>query len=193
LRSDRDPPYLKIRNRDIKISSILYFSNTIPVLSIVGKLALVWYLIKWVKKSKEATTQSIKKEVLKTKKMGTMKKIGQWVFTKMMTFLLVKVHLHMYARMVFVFVSFKGFQEALLYNKWLAWINLGEGLFDVIVVQWIELKIYDFLRVSKKKEQLLMLEFSNIKSILMINVFNPIYRKVNMANYIGFFNLVLFI
>lgn len=193
LPKDQNPPSLNIENRGIRISKVLYFSNTIPVISVVSKIALIWYLIKWFKKSKQANAESLENEIRDQESQSTIAKITDWMFIKFMSFLMVKVHIYMYSRLIFVFTSFEGFSDVMAYSPLLAYVNIFEGLFDLVVICGIELKIYDYLKHPKTKAQLLMLDLVNIKTILMIDIFKRDSKNRHSAIYLCLMNLHLFL
>lgn len=188
-----NPPLLRIRNREgIYVSKILYFSNTIPVVSFISKIALIWYLVKWFKKARKATLEDVRKEMIKLKTESCFETVLTYLFRKFMTFLIIKIHVYIYGRLVFIFAAFQGFNQVLEYNTAVGIINIFEGIFDFTVIVWIELKIYDFLVSKKSRIQLMMLDIADLKSILMIDVFYMKKDKTHSATYLCLVNICLF-
>lgn len=193
MKTGDNPPLLKIEQRTgIYISKIMYFSNTIPVVSFVSKVALIWYLVKWFKKSKKATLKDVRKEIIKVKNEGCIETILTYLFRKFMTFLIIKIHVYLYGRLIFIFAAFQGSKEVMEYNTAIGLINIFESLFDFTIVVWIELKIFDFLRTKRTRVQLMMLDISDLKSILMINVFHMKKDQTHSATYLCIVNICLF-
>lgn len=193
MNTGNNPPLLKIENRTgIYISKILYFSNTIPVVSFVSKIALIWYLVKWFKKAKTATLKDVRDEMINLKKESCFETVLTYLFRKFMTFLIIKIHVYIYGRLIFIFTAFQGFREVMKYNPTIGVINIFEAMFDFTVIVWIELKIYDFLVSKKSRVQLMMLDIADLKSILMIDIFHMKKDRTHSATYLCIVNICLF-
>lgn len=187
-----DPPKLKIKNRhDIYISRVLYFSNTIPIISIISKIGLLWYLVKVFRQLKTASITKISKIEQEKKNQGWCRKATDFIFRKIITFMIIKIHIDIYGRLVFIFAAFGGLREVMNYNKYLCFINIGEALLDFTVIVWVEIKIYTFLKGSKAV-QLLMLDVQKLKSVLMVNIFKMGKGNSHSAYYLCIQNLCIF-
>lgn len=188
-----DPPKLKVKNRyEIYLSRVLYFSNTIPVISLVSKIGLVWYLVKVFRQIREATVTKISKIEQERKERGCFKRIKEFVFRKIITFMIVKIHIDIYGRLVSIFAAFGGFMEVMEYNKALCFVNIAEALLDFTVMVWIELKIYTFLKGSNAV-QLLMLDVKRLKSVLMVDIFTQEENHTHSAAYLCLQNFCIFL
>lgn len=188
-----DPPKMKVRNRDnIYISRVLYFSNTVPVISVVSKIGLIWYLVKVFKQLKNATITKISKIEQERKNRSCFQKLTSFVFRKIITFMIIKIHIDIYGRLVFIFSAFGGFSEVLNYNKILCVANILEAILDFTVIVWVEIKIFTFLRGSKTI-QLLMLDVQRLKSVLMVNIFKKNNDSSHSATYLCLQNFCIFL
>lgn len=188
-----DPPKLKIKNRHgITISRVLYFSNTIPVVSLVSKIGLLWYLIKVFKQLRKATVTKISKIEQERKKMTCFQIVKDFVFRKIITFIIIKIHIDIYGRLIYIFTAFGGFMEVMEYNKAVCFINIAEALLDFSVMVWIELKIYTFLKGSTAV-QLLMLDVKRLKSVLMVDIFIRKSDNSHSATYLCIQNFCIFL